>query len=226
MRIKFYFLSIIGVLMVFLAASCENEPLELTENPQTENPQTENPENEDPDIDQEEEDEEDESEEDNQDEEEEEEEEESADLLLGAWDVVQANASGTIETQVFGQTISGPFTAENTDTNYQITFNEDNSVESTGTITLAVSYELAGQTFTENIVVDAQDENGMLLSGTYARDENTLTITNETGTETAEIIELDETTLVLLTNFSRTEIIDGQEYNVTGTIEMVLMQEN
>ena len=153
----------------------------------------------------------------------------SADLIVGTWNMTSntvddGNATATVQ----GFPITVDFTWVGKEYDYQLTFDEDNMVVESGSLTLVLTYSTLIQTETEEIPLNVGDGSGdVLLSGEYSVSNSQLTVTDTGETLTATIDELTETTLRLsidLANVSP-QLVDGTVENATGTNKIIFTKQ-
>lgn len=113
--------------------------------------------------------------------------------IVGIWEMVDYDYSGTTVTQAQGQTLSANFVGEAYDIDYTLTFEENpNKVISEGSFSLELTTTVAGQTSTQNI--EALD---VLESGTWEIINGELVTVTSNGEGKMKIEQLTESTLVL-----------------------------
>ena len=111
--------------------------------------------------------------------------------LLGSWQMISFNYTGTTVTTVQGITLTADFVGVASDIDYVIEFTETpNNFSATGGYDLELTTTSSGQSFVENV-----EDLNVSSNGTWSKNNNTIvfTETSEDGEATIEI--LNDTTL-------------------------------
>lgn len=132
--------------------------------------------------------------------------------LVGTWKATDISTSGTAETEVNGNPFSIPIAADVTNNNLTVTFNNDNTFTSTGSMDVDASISIVGTTYDQSI-----DNFNPLGDGTYSVSGNTITFTGNTELGNATIEELTETVLILKLRNVVDTTQDGQD--ITATLD-------
>lgn len=144
----------------------------------------------------------------------------NADLIVGTWNMTSNTVDdGNATARIQGFPITADFTWVGKDYDYQLTFDEDNKVAESGSLTLVLSYSTLIRTEEQEIPLNTGDNGDVLLSGTYSVSSDQLTVTDDGETVTATIDELTETTLRLSVEIATIspQLVDGTVENATGT---------
>jgi hypothetical protein len=121
--------------------------------------------------------------------------------MVGTWNITAVEYTGTTTSSILGQTIKADFTGTGKDMDLTSTFGMNpNTVVSAGGYTITLKTTVAGQTTTEDVPVD-----DFVSDGTWSLSGNTLTITDDFGTEDATIIQQTATTLKMRIDIDETE---------------------
>lgn len=135
--------------------------------------------------------------------------------LIGQWVGTGIDYSGNTVTEFQGQTINADFVGEAFDIDYTLTFSENpNEVISDGTYSIELTTTILGQSTTETV-----PNIGFLESGTWVKDGDQLTITNNGQTTTATIVELTNDTLVI--SAVEEETLSQQGATITSTVNLL-----
>lgn len=124
--------------------------------------------------------------------------------IVGMWEVITIDASGTSTAEIAGQTIETNFVGEGVDLNYTVTFTEGpNEVTADGEYNIELTTTIAGQSITETIP-------GILFidSGSWVIDGDQITITSNDMDSTGTITTLTDTTLTIEVD---TEVVIEQQ---------------
>ncbi len=124
--------------------------------------------------------------------------------IVGMWEVISIDASGTSTAEIAGQTIETNFVGEGVDLNYTVTFTEDpNEVTADGEYNIELTTTVAGQSITETIP-------GILFidSGNWIIEGDQITITSNDMDSTGTITTLTDTTLIIEVD---TEVVIEQQ---------------
>ncbi|MEX0996666.1 MAG: lipocalin family protein [Flavobacteriaceae bacterium] len=137
--------------------------------------------------------------------------------ITGSWELTSLEYEGESTIEVENQTLTISFDGFGKDFDAQVNFTEDpNEVTSTGSYTLVLTTNFMGESITQEQFVDFSDDS---ITGEWSIENgNQLVVVSNGETQTAEIISLNESKMVLLTNESTT--IDG--VNVIISSEMTL----
>ena len=132
--------------------------------------------------------------------------------IVGTWKGVSVDYSGTTVTSALGQTINADYVGEAYDIDYSLTFTENpNDLISTGSYSIKLTTTVAGQTTTNNV------ENLKVISdGTWAINNDELTITTSNGVGVMKIIKLTDSALVL-TATQETDLSQGDVSIISKT---------
>lgn len=137
--------------------------------------------------------------------------------LVGTWNMNNISYSGTSTTSFPGiPDVTGTFTGESTDSDYQIIFNEDNTFSSSGSYTINLTSEVAGQTVTQPVTVSGDQALG---SGTWELSGNTLTTTFDGQAGEGTLTELTANSFRLETDLTQTQSANGA--TVTFSVDAV-----
>jgi hypothetical protein len=111
--------------------------------------------------------------------------------LVGSWRMISLNYEGTSVTSVQGTDFTADFVGVGSDYNYEIEFTEaPNNFSSTGTYDIELTTTIAGQTTVNN-----EDDLDASSNGSWDKNANVLTLTNNSQTNDADIQILSDTTL-------------------------------
>lgn len=152
----------------------------------------------------------------------------NANLIVGTWNMTSNtvdNGSATVTVQGFP--ITSDFTWKGKDYDYQLTFDEDNTVAENGSLTLVLTYSTLIGTENQEIPLNTGANGNVLLSGAYSISSDQLTVTDDGETVTATIDELTETTLRLSVDIANVspQLIDETVENVTGTNKITFIKQ-
>jgi len=135
--------------------------------------------------------------------------------LVGTWMGTAIDYSGTTETTVQGITIDADFVGEAYDIDYSLTFSENpNNVEADGSYSIELETTVNGQTTTQDV-----EDLEFLNDGTWSRDGNDLTITDDGQSSTARIVELTDTTLRI--SISQVDDLSDDGFTIISTTDVV-----
>lgn len=140
--------------------------------------------------------------------------------IVGMWEVISIDASGTSTAEIAGQTIETNFVGEGIDLNYTVTFTEDpNEVTADGEYNIELTTTVAGQSITETIP-------GILFidSGSWVIEGDQITITSNDMDSTGTITTLTDTTLTIEVDTEVTIEQQGVETIATVNAEVSLQR--
>lgn len=125
--------------------------------------------------------------------------------LVGEWRLTEVDASGTSTTTVLGVSEDSQFTGEGVNMTTTMTLEEDGGFSTTGDYDILLTRVVLGQEIT-----NTWDEPTFIDFGTWGKNGDDLVIATSDGMERANIVSMDDTTLVLDWRFQ-------SETNVAGT---------
>lgn len=145
-----------------------------------------------------------------------------ADLIVGNWNLTEAillDATATLD--INGSPVVTPITGSGRDYDLQILFTEDDEVVATGSYVQNITISFGLQTLDELQEIQATE---VLNSGTWSRSTALLTVDNGIETQQMNILELDETTLVLEFTFTQEQEIQETPAVVAGDIKFTFQR--
>ena len=135
--------------------------------------------------------------------------------MVGQWAITALDYKGTTTTTAQGTSIKAGFTGTGKNMDLITTFGASpNTVTSEGSYTIVLKTTYMGQSMTEEYETDET-----VTDGTWDLNGNTLTVTNDFGTETATVLEQTSTTLKLKAEVSESE--SDQGITVSTKIEAI-----
>lgn len=137
--------------------------------------------------------------------------------LTGSWELTSLEYEGESTIEVENQTLTISFDGFGKDFDAQVNFTEDpNELTSTGSYTLVLTTNFMGESITQEELIDFSDD---IITGEWSLENgNQLVIVSNGETQTAEIISLNETKMVLLSNESTS--IDGVNVDISSEITL------
>ncbi len=123
--------------------------------------------------------------------------------IVATWIATDYSYEGSTTTESMGITVTSDFVGTASDLDLDITFNSDNTYESSGSYTLNLVTTFEGQTIEQDLPINVSS------SGTYQLEGNMLTIDGEGATSEATILELTETTLRYTATAETTQTVGG-----------------
>lgn len=130
----------------------------------------------------------------------------SGNVITGSWKVTSISYTGTSETNVNGMDIKTDFVGAGEDLNLTLAFSENPNVyTANGSYHIVLHLNLEGQ----DIPFDFPDLT-FVDGGTWSVSGKKVTITNQAGaTSTATVQQVDAHTVIMLFNFSTTQVENG-----------------
>ena len=145
-----------------------------------------------------------------------------ADLIVGNWNLTEAillDATATLD--INGNPVVTPITGSGRDYDLQILFTEDDEVVATGSYLQNINIPLGIQTIDELREIQAIE---ILNSGTWSRSDVLLTVDNGIETQKMDILELNETNLVLEFSFNQMQTIEEIPATVSGNMKFTFQR--
>ncbi|MEM6965346.1 MAG: hypothetical protein AAF573_11310 [Bacteroidota bacterium] len=134
------------------------------------------------------------------------------DAVVGTWNVASIEYGGPITSTNGMQTFNGTFTGSASNLNMSIELEEDGDYNSSGSYTLEVTTQIAGQT---NITT--QNITGFMGNGTWVRTGDIIVTTDSNGNSgSATILSVDDNQMTLEVNETESSVDNG--FTTTTTI--------
>lgn len=139
--------------------------------------------------------------------------------LVGDWRLTDMHSeNGKMSGSINGVPVSVSYSIKGKNYNINTTFKQNpNTVTSNGTITFVTEYSVLGQSHTEEANGDSP-----VSEGKWTLDKTTLTVKNDQGESTANIVSYDGTNLVLKQSIDRSITQGTQNLQVTGDMFITL----
>ncbi len=131
--------------------------------------------------------------------------------IVATWIATDYSYEGSTTTEAMGITVTSDFVGTASDLDLDITFNADNTFESSGSYTLNLVTTFEGQTIEQDLPITVSS------SGTYELEGDMLTIDGNGLTSEATILELTETTLRYTATAETTQTVGGATATTTIT---------
>lgn len=134
--------------------------------------------------------------------------------LLGTWNLTEVTTEGTTKSTGNGVTIESTYTSLGKDYNAKLIFSENpNKFQSSGSYTSVVTTTTLGQESTINVPI-----NNIIGAGDWEITGNTLNTSGYGDDASAEILELNESTLKLKILLDKEFTFNGVSQKTTGIV--------
>lgn len=141
------------------------------------------------------------------------------DPLVGTWNVNNITYGGTATTTYPGiPAVTSSFTGESTQSDFQVTFNSDNTFTSGGSYTINLTYTFGGQTITQPTTISGEQVIG---SGTWELNGDKIRTTVDGQASEGVFSELTANSFRLTTDLTQTMNANGATvtYNIDAVFE-------
>ena len=146
------------------------------------------------------------------------------DMLLGEWNLTEFSYSGSSSVSYGNETTSLTYTAETSDLNAQVIFEDKSNYSTRGSYRITITSEMDGETFVENY--SFSDVSGR---GTYRIEGNKMFTTPQGPVQEGEVQPMDASDAIIqeltpnkmVLVLDQTTVTETDEYEIEMTLNMI-----